>query len=655
MANKTYVIPSKPKQQLVAGNVPPGICQTTPGVGGFIWTERSDWKFAIPNIDSGRLFDVKHNLEGLITGGVNPCYGLTRTPAFAGVQNPDGDPCSGNPARFNTLTGENDRDFNEVLVFGDATFGGSYPSPHNEPAPDFPFDASHPYRYPVPAPGDLGTPPNYKYALQPGGYSAGSFSRRYEGTDLPISLLGDLDSGDWDQATGHNSTPCVYAYSDFVSKFELVLTYLFPALTTSDGTLCIGGCVTITGHASTAGGVNGTWVISDSSTGTIVGTNQGPNGWNVSFDPATGKLTVCAPCSAVPETVQIDFFYNGQVFSILLVVGDCGLCGGGGGGDAPPGGRMPSNLERPLGLYHRAAINGGVSVWNSNYSIPYQPDITGTLRWASIAQVTLFTTDIDPVLACDERGVLFVLFAREAAGTPPPSNVLQCASGDDGASWSTPAACIGGAKYPAICSKRGRILRAGYIDDGSGLHGTLIAVFQGIGDAAAGSVFTFKDSAGADIAAANDRFSVVFDDDDARRSYLHVNVNGVGATSIWFSTEEGCATWGASVTGISGGKFPTLATRHGRLLAAAYIDDGSGVKGTIRAIYRGPGDTAFGSPFTFKDSSGADIIVSNDKIGIAFAQDEQRRCVGHFILHTDGASSDWWSTDETCTTWEKGA
>ena len=116
------------------------------------------------------------------------------------------------------------------------------------------------------------------------------------------------------------------------------------------------------------------------------------------------------------------------------------------------------------------------------------------------------------------------------------------------------------------------------------------------------------------------------------------------------SDDDG-ATWNTPTLAITGGRHPNIISGGGRTLAAAVT--GTGTTFHITGVYRGPGDAAFGTPFTFNTSTtgsaGTPLLVADDSFGLAFAAEGPDRIVMHVLLAADAATSDWWSANNGAT------
>ena len=108
-------------------------------------------------------------------------------------------------------------------------------------------------------------------------------------------------------------------------------------------------------------------------------------------------------------------------------------------------------------------------------------------------------------------------------------------------------------------------------------------------------------------------------------------------TTYYTRSWDDGATWRSPVaTGLAGGKHPTIAVgRDGTIVIAAYVS------GNIQAQVRGPGDTDFGTAFTFTDPGGANLSVQDDTFHIQQGYDNARRWLLHVLISGDASSSHW--------------
>ena len=110
-------------------------------------------------------------------------------------------------------------------------------------------------------------------------------------------------------------------------------------------------------------------------------------------------------------------------------------------------------------------------------------------------------------------------------------------------------------------------------------------------------------------------------------------------------------TWGTPVLAISGGAHPAMASCEGRTLCAAVTTTGTApnLVRHITAVYRGPGDPLFGTPYTFRFSAAGGTLtplsVADDCFSIVFTDENAGRMGMHVLLSGEGLTSDWWSAD----------
>ena len=76
------------------------------------------------------------------------------------------------------------------------------------------------------------------------------------------------------------------------------------------------------------------------------------------------------------------------------------------------------------------------------------------------------------------------------------------------------------------------------------------------------------------------------------------------------------------------------------------LDSGAaGGPGTLKAAVQGPGDPAMSSPFTVKDSGGADFSLADDTFGITMGKDSANRWVLACVVYGETGISEWYSAD----------
>jgi hypothetical protein len=203
--------------------------------------------------------------------------------------------------------------------------------------------------------------------------------------------------------------------------------------------------------------------------------------------------------------------------------------------NTPPSAQAnPFNYQDAQGNYHETYINDGAVIYRrSDYGTP-----AGSLWQVDNVNVTPVSSgDSDPRVIKDHRGFLYLHFARSGTGS------MESVSYSDGADWSTPVTVISGGTHPTISADEdGTIVRAAYVDGGSGTHGTIKATIQHAGDTSPSSVFTFVDDTETPLDVSNDTFHIMRAYEDASRWVLHVVINGDGATSTWWSADD-CSSW----------------------------------------------------------------------------------------------------------------
>ena len=135
------------------------------------------------------------------------------------------------------------------------------------------------------------------------------------------------------------------------------------------------------------------------------------------------------------------------------------------------------------------------------------------------------------------------------------------------------------------------------------------------------------------------------------RSLLYIIYNNPATGAVMKRSDDDGATWNTPTLAIPGGRHPNIISGGGRTLAAAVT--GSGATMHITGVYRGPGDAAFGTAFTFNvsttGSAGTPLLVADDSFGLAFAAEGPDRIVMHVLLAADAATSDWWSANNGAT------
>jgi len=206
-------------------------------------------------------------------------------------------------------------------------------------------------------------------------------------------------------------------------------------------------------------------------------------------------------------------------------------------GSLPFGNPFNSHHDQ-WGFYLRASVNSGNVFFNrSDHSVP----VSG-FNLTNI-QVTSSGNDSDPRVNYDKTGPqrLYCTFARK---TGSDYDTYASISTDDGATWGTPVIVIPDGKHPhPPISQDGTLLIAAFVVTGGGPDGTIQAKAQGVGDLALGSLFTFKDSTGTDIAVMDDTFGISQGPDGQHRWIMAVVVSGDSGVSEWYSTDWDARTW----------------------------------------------------------------------------------------------------------------
>ena len=278
------------------------------------------------------------------------------------------------------------------------------------------------------------------------------------------------------------------------------------------------------------------------------------------------------------------------------------------------------NLTSVFGNYARASQRGGLVRFA--YSHLPTPDFEFERSVSTSGGCS------EPRFCFTPRQTIVMLYA--CAG-----NLYERQSTDDGKTWTGEALLVAAAKHPDIAAdSSGLILRAWYAG------GLLTATRQYPGEAAAGASFTLKDGGAVNLAVQDDSFRLA---PDVRGWWwLHVRIAAAGATSLWFSTDDGAtfAPTSGAVSGITGGSHPGLAAGHdGTLWAWATVG------GVLRLTRRTSGEADWSSPATVLDQAAANLTVKDIPSSMALAWERPQRLILATIYSTHVGPSDWWSAD----------
>lgn len=193
-------------------------------------------------------------------------------------------------------------------------------------------------------------------------------------------------------------------------------------------------------------------------------------------------------------------------------------------------GMDPTCIETPQGEYLDAYVNAN-QVW-VRYSEFSNPPFFHTTAATSGEQC------LDPCLSLDFRGRLLLLYTDSAT---TPDRVLLRVSDDDGLTHTAAVALFDPGQYPRVATaENGDTLFAAY--SANKLYGR----FQAAGDTAPAAAFTFKDSAGADLNVADDRFDIAWAYSNANEWVLHYRANGATGTTVAVSYDD-AQTWQTKV------------------------------------------------------------------------------------------------------------
>ena len=191
----------------------------------------------------------------------------------------------------------------------------------------------------------------------------------------------------------------------------------------------------------------------------------------------------------------------------------------------------PHNLHTPTGQYLAVHIHDGdVRFQRADFSTP-------VFGWAVDTTATDTGDCENPRLAyCRRDGRIWLLYARTGM------NAYYRTSDDEGATWSNETMAITSGTECASCSTPdGAVILASLV-------GTAInAKGKGPGDTSLSAEFTFKDSAGADLAlTADTAFGLSYEPAGTAGIVLHCLIDGEAETSHWICTDWGGPTWAMS-------------------------------------------------------------------------------------------------------------
>ena len=214
---------------------------------------------------------------------------------------------------------------------------------------------------------------------------------------------------------------------------------------------------------------------------------------------------------------------------------------------APSGtGKNPWNLEHVNGRYSKVDIeSGNVVFYGSDHSVPLP-------GWAIVTPVTSTGDCVDPRIAWDHRGILYLVYARASMGSV---GVYTRMSWDFGSSWSSeePLGITNG-YHPTICATQvGIVFTGAFIyNSGTSGDGTLWGQLQFAGDPTTApfipsnpNPFQLLDNTGppgAPLAVADDTFHVQLASDSPMRWLLVCRPSGASGT-VDFESWDYCQTW----------------------------------------------------------------------------------------------------------------
>ena len=219
--------------------------------------------------------------------------------------------------------------------------------------------------------------------------------------------------------------------------------------------------------------------------------------------------------------------------------------------------------------------------------------------------------------------------------------IQETLSYDDGKSWSDPVdAGIG--TFPDLSASRLGLIQRSYFDTPN-----IRLARQYPGQSVPEASFLIADSTLTPLVVEEDSFRIVTD--LRNRMWLHVRILGSGATSLWFSEDDG-ETWApepGAVTGIAGGTHPGMAAGHdGTLMAWAYVPPNG------YFTQRDAGDTSFSVPGPMKDDAANNLPLADGAFSMAKGWSGTNRWVLAVGLAGESVASDWTSADEG-PTWER--
>lgn len=118
---------------------------------------------------------------------------------------------------------------------------------------------------------------------------------------------------------------------------------------------------------------------------------------------------------------------------------------------------------------------------------------------------------------------------------------------------------------------------------------------------------------------------------------------------VWLTTsDDDGKTWKEPVLFMAHAYLPSEATGFNGEQMSTWAEYDSGTSGsmTAKGMFRGPGDTAYSSPFTFK-SGGSDLSIADGGMSnVAFARDAQARITFSPVLDGDDEPTVLFSTDD---------
>jgi hypothetical protein len=113
------------------------------------------------------------------------------------------------------------------------------------------------------------------------------------------------------------------------------------------------------------------------------------------------------------------------------------------------------------------------------------------------------------------------------------ASVRECVSDDDGRTWEDGAVSFAGGTHAHVFrDANGTLLWTAYV--GGKIYGMLQ---EPGGDL--GAAFTLKDTAGIDVAVADDQYCITQQASDLELLQMHVTISGEGSSSHWWSSDMG--------------------------------------------------------------------------------------------------------------------